>query len=153
MAKASPLYECTACGARHLKAMGKCTGCGAWDTVQEVRGALKRDLQRAGSAYAQSHYSGPVALPDVDVSDTQRTPTGIRELDRVLGGGVVPGMVALLGGEPGIGKSTRCCSGRPPPRAGCSTPAARRVSARSSCGPSGWAPSIPAFTCWRKRTC
>jgi DNA repair protein RadA/Sms len=106
MAKLSPLFECTACGARHPKAMGKCTGCGAWDTVQEVRGALKRDLQRAGSAYSQSHYTGPVALPDVDVSDTERLPTGIVELDRVLGGGVVPGMVALLGGEPGIGKST-----------------------------------------------
>ena len=106
MAKTSPMYECTACGARHPKAMGKCTACGAWDSVLEVRGSLKRDLQRSGSAYAQSHYAGPVALPDVDVTDTQRTPTGLRELDRVLGGGVVPGMVALLGGEPGIGKST-----------------------------------------------
>ncbi len=106
MAKTSSLFECTACGARHPKAMGKCTGCGAWETVQEVRGTLKRDLQRAGSAYAQSHYSGPVALPDVDVTDTARVPTGIAELDRVLGGGVVPGMVVLLGGEPGIGKST-----------------------------------------------
>jgi len=106
MAKTSPLFECTACGARHPKAMGKCTACGAWDTVLEVRGALKRDLQHAGSAYAQSHYTGPVALADVDVTDTARVPTGIRELDRVLGGGVVPGMVILLGGEPGIGKST-----------------------------------------------
>jgi DNA repair protein RadA/Sms len=106
MAKTSAHFECTACGARHPKAMGKCTSCGAWDSIQEVRGALKRDLQRAGSAYAQSHYTGPVALPDVDVTDTQRKPTGLAELDRVLGGGVVPGMVALLGGEPGIGKST-----------------------------------------------
>lgn len=106
MAKASPLFECTACGARHPKALGKCTACGAWDTVQEVRGSLKRDLQRAGSAFSQSHYSGPVALPDVEVADAQRAPTGLPELDRVLGGGVVPGMVVLLGGEPGIGKST-----------------------------------------------
>ena len=106
MAKTSPLFECTACGARHPKALGKCTACGAWDAVQEVRGTLKRDLQRAGSAYAQSHYAGPVALPDVEVTDAQRSPTGLTELDRVLGGGVVPGMVALLGGEPGIGKST-----------------------------------------------
>ena len=106
MAKASPLFECTACGARHPKAMGKCTACGAWDSVLEVRGSLKRDLQRTGSAFSQSHYLGPVALPDVDVTDTERIPTGIAELDRVLGGGVVPGMVALLGGEPGIGKST-----------------------------------------------
>ncbi|WP_243285944.1 DNA repair protein RadA [Geothrix terrae] len=106
MAKSGPLFECTACGARHPKALGKCTACGAWDTVQEVRGSLKRDLQRARSAYSQSHYTGPVALPDVEVTDTQRSPTGLVELDRVLGGGVVPGMVALLGGEPGIGKST-----------------------------------------------
>jgi len=106
LAKASPLFECTACGARHPKAMGKCTACGAWDTVQEVRGSLKRDLQRAGSAYARSHYAGPVALPDVEVADAQRAATGLAELDRVLGGGVVPGMVVLLGGEPGIGKST-----------------------------------------------
>ncbi|HJV39538.1 MAG TPA: AAA family ATPase [Geothrix sp.] len=106
MAKTSPLFECTACGARHPKALGKCTACGAWDTLQEVRGSLKRDLQRAGSAYSQSHYTGPVALPDVEVTDTQRSPTGLVELDRVLGGGVVPGMVVLLGGEPGIGKST-----------------------------------------------
>ena len=106
MAKATSHFECTACGARHPKAMGKCTSCGAWDSIQEVRGTLKRDLQRSGSAYAQSHYTGPVALPDVDVTDTRRVPTGLTELDRVLGGGVVPGMVALLGGEPGIGKST-----------------------------------------------
>ncbi len=106
MAKASPLFECTACGARHPKAMGKCTACGAWEAVQEVRGSLKRDLQRSDSAFVQGHYSGPVALPDVLVTDSQREPTGLVELDRVLGGGVVPGMVALLGGEPGIGKST-----------------------------------------------
>ncbi len=106
MAKASPHFECTACGARHPKAMGKCTACGAWEAVQEVRGSLKRDLQRSDSAFVQGHYSGPVALPDVLVTDSQREPTGLVELDRVLGGGVVPGMVALLGGEPGIGKST-----------------------------------------------
>ena len=106
MAKASPLFERTACGARHPKAMGKCTACGAWEAVQEVRGSLKRDLQRSDSAFVQGHYSGPVALPDVLVTDSQREPTGLVELDRVLGGGVVPGMVALLGGEPGIGKST-----------------------------------------------
>ena len=76
------------------------------EAVQEVRGSLKRDLQRSDSAFVQGHYSGPVALPDVLVTDSQREPTGLVELDRVLGGGVVPGMVALLGGEPGIGKST-----------------------------------------------
>ena len=91
MAKASSIFECTACGARHPKAMGRCTACGAWDAVLEVRGSLKRDLQRAGSAYAQSHYAGPVAMPDVDVTDTHRTPTGLVELDRVLGMSILSG--------------------------------------------------------------
>lgn len=108
MARPSPLFECTACGARFPKALGKCTACGAWDAIQEARGALARDLRRHanGSAYAQSGYAGPVSLLDVELTDTQREATGLAELDRVLGGGVVPGMVVLLGGEPGIGKST-----------------------------------------------
>jgi DNA repair protein RadA/Sms len=74
--------------------------------VEEIRGSLKKDLDRARSAFAQSDYSGPVSLMDVEISDSSRTPVGLVELDRVLGGGVVPGMVVLLGGEPGIGKST-----------------------------------------------
>jgi DNA repair protein RadA/Sms len=108
MARSSPLFECTACGARFPKALGKCTSCGAWDAIEEVRGALAKDLRRGanGSAYAQSGYAGPVSLLDVELSDMQRQATGLGELDRVLGGGVVPGMVVLLGGEPGIGKST-----------------------------------------------
>ncbi len=106
MAKPSPVFECTACGARYPKLLGKCTACGAWDRIEEVRGALKKDLQRARSAFAQGQYHGPVALPEVELAETQRAPTTLAELDRVLGGGVVPGMVVLLGGEPGIGKST-----------------------------------------------
>ncbi|HJV22541.1 MAG TPA: DNA repair protein RadA [Holophagaceae bacterium] len=104
MAKTSPHFECTACGARYPKPLGKCGECGSFGTIEEVRGSLKKDLQRSG--YSVSHHQGPIALPDVELSETQRTPTGLDELDRVLGGGVVPGMVVLLGGEPGIGKST-----------------------------------------------
>ena len=109
MAKTDPMFECTACGTRFPKAMGKCTTCGAWDSVEEVRGSIKRDLQRSRSAFSPGHYghyNGPIALPDVEITETERVPTGLVELDRVLGGGVVPGMVVLLGGEPGIGKST-----------------------------------------------
>lgn len=106
MAKPSPLFECTACGARYAKPMGKCGACGAFGTVEELKGALKRDMGRARSAYAQSQFQEPVPIPQVDVSESQRSATGLSELDRVLGGGVVPGMVVLLGGEPGIGKST-----------------------------------------------
>jgi DNA repair protein RadA/Sms len=86
--------------------MGKCGSCGAYDSIEELKGSLKKDLGRARSAFAQSHYAGPVAITDVEISETERVPTGLAELDRVLGGGVVPGMVVLLGGEPGIGKST-----------------------------------------------
>ena len=106
MAKTTSMFECTACGARYPQPLGKCGTCGAFGTIEEVKGTLKRDLQRTGSAYAQSQYVGPVPLTEVEISDTERTPTGLAELDRVLGGGVVPGMVVLLGGEPGIGKST-----------------------------------------------
>jgi DNA repair protein RadA/Sms len=106
MAKVTSVFECTACGARFPKTLGKCSACGGWGTVEELRGALKRDLDRSGSAFSARHYAGPVPLSEVDLEETERTSTGIPELDRVLGGGVVPGMVVLLGGEPGIGKST-----------------------------------------------
>jgi DNA repair protein RadA/Sms len=106
MAKPSPLFECTACGTRYAAPLGKCSACNAWGTVEEARGSLRRDLTRSGSAFAVSEHLGPIRLAEVEMAETARTPTGVEELDRVLGGGVVPGMVALLGGEPGIGKST-----------------------------------------------
>jgi len=106
MAKTLSVFECTACGARSPQPMGKCGSCGSFGTIEEVRGALRKDLSRARSAFAQSSYQDPVSLADVAISDVDRRATGLLELDRVLGGGVVPGMVVLLGGEPGIGKST-----------------------------------------------
>ncbi len=106
MAKVSSHYECTACGARFPQPMGKCGACGGFGTIEEVRGGLKKDLSRARSAFSQSSYQDPVPLLSVEISETSRAATGLPELDRVLGGGVVPGMVVLLGGEPGIGKST-----------------------------------------------
>jgi DNA repair protein RadA/Sms len=106
MARQSSIFECTACGARFSRLLGKCGSCGAFGTVEEVRGSIKKGLDRTRSAFAQSDYSGLISLVDVEVSDSTRTPVGLPELDRVLGGGVVPGMVVLLGGEPGIGKST-----------------------------------------------
>ena len=85
MAKTSSMFECTACGTRYPKPMGKCGTCGAFGTIEEVR---DRDLKRTGSAYALSQYQEPVPLDDVEVRDTERTATGLVELDRVLGGGV-----------------------------------------------------------------
>nr|WP_320132018.1 DNA repair protein RadA [uncultured Holophaga sp.] len=106
MARPSSTYECTACGARYPKPLGKCGNCGAFGSIEELKGALRKGLERARSAYAKGDYTGPVSLLEVELGETQRTATGIDELDRVLGGGFVPGMVVLLGGEPGIGKST-----------------------------------------------
>lgn len=106
MARTSSVYECTTCGARVSKAMGKCGACGGFNSIQEVRGKLRKDLHTARSAFSNNNYQEPISLADIIVGENERQTTGLSELDRVLGGGVVPGMVVLLGGEPGIGKST-----------------------------------------------
>lgn len=109
MAKAKTRYECTACGAEFLKWSGKCTNCGAWNTIEE---ALPEIRVPARSANAVSR-SAPAdlteqirELAEVSLNEDIRYDTGIPELNRVLGGGLVKGCVVLLGGEPGIGKST-----------------------------------------------
>jgi DNA repair protein RadA/Sms len=100
---AKTVFECTACGAQSPKWLGRCPGCGSWSTLEENRVA-----PRSNRAPARSGSGGvvPVAIGDVVADDAERFTTGIVELDRVLGGGVVRGGVTLLGGEPGIGKST-----------------------------------------------
>src|SRR5689334_13746387 len=102
MAKTRTIYSCSECGAAHPKWQGQCATCGAWNTlIEEV------EPSRAAKASA---YTGPAAkavpLVDVDATDAEARATGIGEFDRVLGGGLVAGSVTLLGGEPGIGKST-----------------------------------------------
>lgn len=105
MAKARLQYVCTACGAAASKWSGQCADCESWNTLEEVSAAPP-----SGSPQRSGGYAGlaqPVSrLADVSYSEQSRTPTGIAELDRVLGGGLVPGSVTLLGGDPGIGKST-----------------------------------------------
>jgi DNA repair protein RadA/Sms len=104
MAKAAKtLYECQACGATSPKWLGRCLGCGGWNTLEETRvTARSSGVAAAGSGKG----ARPVALADIHLEDAPRLSTGIGELDRVLGGGVVRGAVTLLGGDPGIGKST-----------------------------------------------
>ncbi len=93
-------YECTGCGAQHAQWMGRCPTCGEWNTLEEHRPAPSAtSRQRTGGAR-------PVAIGEVRSEDAARLPTGIGELDRALGGGPVRGGVVLLGGDPGIGKST-----------------------------------------------
>ena len=99
--KSSPAYECTACGARQSRWLGRCPVCQAWNTLEEVLpGPSAAAVERSGGT------ARPVRVADVDTDDARRLPTGIAELDRALGGGPVAGGVILLGGDPGIGKST-----------------------------------------------
>ena len=103
MSKPKSIYTCTECGGTSPKWLGKCPSCEAWNTlvesVAESSGPKHRYQSLAGAL--------PVAtLADIEASDVDRLPTGIDELDRVLGGGIVAGGVVLIGGDPGIGKST-----------------------------------------------
>ena len=103
------VFVCQECGAQSPKWMGKCVDCGAWNSFVEER--LAAESSSAGSAstnrYAQFGGSSSAKLyADVETADANRLSSGIGEFDRVLGGGIVPGSLVLLGGEPGIGKST-----------------------------------------------
>ena len=101
MTRSSSVHVCSSCGHEEPRWHGRCPGCGEWNTlVEEARGRTARRSDRGGGLQV------PVALADVSAPEVPRLPTGIGELDRVLGGGIVPGSVVLLGGAPGIGKST-----------------------------------------------
>lgn len=100
MAKQKTNFICQSCGAVAPKWSGKCSECGAWNTFLEEVVADKKDFGD------KKEFDSGVKLKDVDGLDAERTPCGIREFDQVLGGGIVKGSVVLLGGEPGIGKST-----------------------------------------------
>ncbi len=102
MAKAKTVYTCTECGGQTLKWQGQCPHCTAWNTLVETI-AEKAGGSRYQSVAASSKLQ---KLGEVDAREEPRRPTGIGELDRVLGGGLVTGAVVLLGGDPGIGKST-----------------------------------------------
>jgi DNA repair protein RadA/Sms len=103
MAKLRLVYRCTECGAANPKWAGRCPACGAWNTMVEDVEGDEHDavvLHLAGPAAAASQITG------IDAAVGRPVPTAVAELDRVLGGGLVPGSVTVVGGEPGIGKST-----------------------------------------------
>ena len=103
MAKLKNAYVCQECGADHPKWQGQCASCGAWNALSEVH--LGPSTRRKSVGYAAAAPELKV-LADVNADDARRLPSGMSELDRVLGGGFVPGSVVLIGGEPGAGKST-----------------------------------------------
>jgi DNA repair protein RadA/Sms len=104
--KPKTVFVCQACGAQAPKWIGRCTECGAWNTLVEER-AVEPAAAPATSRYAGLGTGGGAKLyADVELAHAARLSTGIDEFDRVLGGGIVPGSLVLIGGEPGIGKST-----------------------------------------------
>jgi DNA repair protein RadA/Sms len=104
MAKLKKAFFCQNCGAQHSQWQGKCNGCGEWNTLIEE--LLIKNPEKKWASESSNKASKPVRMDAIDVSAIPKIKTGDTELDRVLGGGLVPGVVILLGGEPGIGKST-----------------------------------------------
>ncbi len=103
--KAKTVYACTECGHQSPKWLGQCPSCKQWNTLHEEV-ALPEPKGGAARGWVTGGGAKPVPLREVEATEEARRKTGIGELDRVLGGGVVPGSLVLLGGDPGIGKST-----------------------------------------------
>ncbi len=107
MAKDKTLFTCSECGGSSAKWLGKCPSCGAWNTLVEgVAESVLSGKNRFAAPLSLTGSSPVQKLGEIEASDIERTPTGHDELDRVLGGGIVEGGVVLIGGDPGIGKST-----------------------------------------------
>jgi DNA repair protein RadA/Sms len=107
MAKEKTLFSCTECGGNSPKWLGKCPHCESWNTlVETVAESASGSKNRYQSMSGLAPASALSTLSDIKASDVERTATGLEELDRVLGGGLVLGGVVLIGGDPGIGKST-----------------------------------------------
>ena len=109
MAKEKTIFTCNECGGTSPRWLGKCPACGAWNSLTE---SLAASTHASKNRYSASQHAGLAAaqpvtpLVAIEATDMARTPSGIEELDRVLGGGMVEGGVVLIGGDPGIGKST-----------------------------------------------
>ncbi len=108
MVRPKTVFVCQQCGAQHAKWLGRCTDCSAWESVVEEtrRSTAPAAGSRTSLAIGAAGGGVPQRLGDIVQQSLERTHTGLEELDRVLGGGIVPGSVTLLGGDPGIGKST-----------------------------------------------
>src|SRR5512143_3075399 len=110
MARASPVFVCNACGGETLKWQGQCPLCAEWNTLEQraasARGGTAKGTATARRSGGQLDAAAPRRLDAALAGVEKRLGSGQEELDRVMGGGIVPGSVTLLGGDPGIGKST-----------------------------------------------
>jgi len=105
MAKTQTYYVCNSCGKKSLRFMGRCPACGEWNTMEEVIEQRESKVE-ARNPMPGTLRSTPQRLKDVSIEQEGRWPVPVEEFARVLGGGIVPGSIILVGGEPGIGKST-----------------------------------------------
>jgi DNA repair protein RadA/Sms len=106
MAKVQSTFFCQNCGAQASKWIGKCPACGQWNTYVEEVIHKEKDALKKWDGEKKTKATAPVLLDEVNYSEEHRLVTSDKEFNRVLGGGIVPGSVVLIGGEPGIGKST-----------------------------------------------
>lgn len=107
MAKTKTVWYCTNCGNEYPQFLGRCPACGEWNTMKEMTVEPKKaSAGTKGVAKAGSTERKPLRLKEIDYSKEERVSLGMPEVDRLLGGGMVPGSLVLIGGEPGIGKST-----------------------------------------------
>src|SRR5258706_16210021 len=106
MAKTSISFVCQECGYDSPQWLGKCPECGTWNSFKEFRKTNLRGSSTTRGNIQVSTNVHPKTLQEIDLQTTQRIVTGFQEMDSVLGGGIVPGSVILLAGDPGIGKST-----------------------------------------------
>ncbi|MBE7023465.1 MAG: DNA repair protein RadA [Ruminococcaceae bacterium] len=104
--KTKTVYVCSECGASFPKWMGKCTTCNSWNTIEEEVVRQPSASSKISVVSAPSSGSSPKKISEIDTTEEARSLTGMSELDRVLGGGLVKGSLVLVGGDPGIGKST-----------------------------------------------
>ena len=107
MAKLKTSFFCQSCGAQFAKWQGQCTSCKSWNTiVEELVQKPEKSAWKTTNSSGVERASKPLKISEIDTTQTPRLNTTDGELNRVLGGGIVPGSLILLGGEPGIGKST-----------------------------------------------
>lgn len=107
MPKIKTIFHCQECGAEYAKWQGQCNKCGSWNSIiEEIKQTSAENLWDHTKSELNSSQSIPKSIDDIQIKDEYRIETNDREFNRVLGGGIVPGSITLLGGEPGIGKST-----------------------------------------------